>query len=308
MTRVTRAAMIVASVIAASVIAASARAAPAQGADGNPEALVREAFAALNAKGGRTDTETCAIAAPLFDQAFVASRDAELRTPGYSADQALVYPRLQQGYCKVATGDPTAAVALFAAVVRTGDSAPSLNHYAALARACLANAYALGRGTSADRERALALYALSEGSVCPVGDVDAADQAADIVRTFHPGSLAQRDSLVYHFLRLGTAKDWWIATQLSLAQFSGIGAHDIVLMKEGLEAGGSSPQDDEARAALNLKLGQILMDRGARSAALGYLQAVGTAAAQKLIAELLNAQQYVLTVSPEAKAAMADAH
>lgn len=300
--------MIRAVMIVAFVMSASAKAASAQGIAGDPEALVREAFAALNAKGGRADAEACAIAVPLFDQAFVASRDAEMRTPGYSADQAMVYPRLQQGYCKVATGDAVAAVALFAAVVRTGDSAPSLKHYAALARACLANAYALGRGAPVDRERALALYALSERSACPVGDVDAAYQAADIVRTLHPGSLEQRDGLVYHFLRLGSAKDWWIATQLSLTQFSGIDAHDIQLMMEGLEAGGSSPQDDEARVALNLKLGQILRDRGARSAALGYFQAAGNAAAQKLIAELLDAQPYVLTVSPDAKAAMADAH
>ena len=296
-------------VVAGPAMAASAlpTAPAAQSTTADPDALRRQAQAALT-NAQRYDTDTCSAAMPLFDQAIAAARSREAHIPGYSADRSMGYAMLQQGYCKAATRHDAEAVALFLAVAHIGETMPDMATYAPMARACLADAYALGRGVPVDRERALAQYALSEKTSCRVGDRDPAFEASEIVRALNPLAVRESNSLVYHFLHLGSAKDWWRATQLLHPDDSRFGVDDIQLMMRGLEAGGETPDDDHARSSLNLTLGKALMDRYQTTAALGYLQAANSDAARALIAGLVGKQSYNLVIGPDVKTTLPDAH
>ena len=254
---------------------------PVDAPPADPAALFSQAHADLGNGTGIT-AANCAKAVPLLDR-VIALTDSDA---GPSSTHA--YAMLERGYCQQATGNPAAAATLYKALVDVATSAPAGQRgLDAEARACLAHLYAQGQGVARDPERALGYYVSSEGSFCPAANVDGPAEAAQLILNLDRFAAEKPNGLIYHFLQQGGAADFLTAVRLytqHIASRSGLTPQLISMAMAGLDAGGTTAQDNAARSELNRQLGEWHLARGNRAAAYGYFMAAQSPSARAALA------------------------
>ncbi|WP_157083243.1 tetratricopeptide repeat protein [Novosphingobium lentum] len=243
------------------------------------QAVFSKAHGALGS-GATFTPETCAAAVPDLERVIALT----ISSSGETGPKA--YAHLERGYCYIATDEPAKAVPMFKSVIEIAALQPaSMAMLAGEARACLAHFSAIGQGLERDPERALGYYASSAGYRCRAADYDPADEAARLVLASNPYTAANLDSLVYHFLRQGSARDHLTAIRLYSEKASGSGVPPqlISLAMAGIYAGGDRPADVEALAELNRQLGEWHLARGNRAQAYGYFLAARSRTAREAL-------------------------
>ena len=226
--------------------------------------------------------ENCAVQIPLLDQGISMSKPQAEWSPAWQRRFADVRQDLlvQRAYCALSENDDEKAVKLFEEMVavsiayREGISSQAL--------ACLAHAYATGKGVQADPFRAIGYYAAlpannkgyyyGSGDVC--GDLgsyfpDVPREVAEAVISQDPTAQRDSGSLVYQFLRRGTTRDYLTAVKLFDA------AHEKSYEKgysewrdlyrlalDGLPRSiAGFDEDAAAKSELNYKLGEWSMEQ-----------------------------------------------
>ncbi|MDR0480644.1 MAG: hypothetical protein LBG66_02015 [Gallionellaceae bacterium] len=266
-----------------------------------------------NSGEGWVATENCVAKIPLLDQGIAMSKPQTEWSPGWQggfadARQGLL---LQRAYCALFGNDNEKAVELFDEMI--ADSTAYLkgrSGFIPQARACLAHIYATGKGVQADPVRAIGYYALSangnSGDFCsylgnPFFD-DVPREIAEAVMSQDPKAQGDSGSLVYQFLRRGTARDYLTAVNLFDAVHEAPGKNSYAgshkdysewrtiyrLALDGLPRSVAGFDEDAAAASeLNYKLGAWGMEQTwlVRTQALTYsflLDADSPAAREKL--------------------------
>lgn len=270
--------------------------AQAKSAEPDPQAIFSSAHALLGG-GVRFTPQSCAAANPLLDRAIAASSTPPLET--FAVVRS--FAQLERGYCRLAEGQDADAVRQFEAVAANAATFPEGQiNLIGSARACLAHAYATGRGVKADGARALGFFVLADGYRCQPLPYDVAREAADTVLSQDRFAAAKPDSMVYHFLEQGSAKDLLRAVSLyetQIAASSGLTPRLFALAMAGVRAGGATDEDIAARAELNRKLGGWHLKQGRRAVGYAFLLAADSAAARRDLAAVEKSAAFELTLA-----------